>query len=33
VNSFWGGVVVGVLGVWAFHKWVRPLPGGSAQGG
>lgn len=25
--GFWGGVVVGVVGVWAFHKFVRPLPG------
>jgi hypothetical protein len=23
---FW--VVVGVAGVWAYHKWVKPLPGG-----
>ena len=21
-------VAVGVAGVWAFHKWVKPLPGG-----
>lgn len=33
MGGFWGGVVVGVLGVWAFHKFVRPLPGGSAAGG
>jgi len=26
-GSFVWGVVVGVAGVWAFHKWVRPLPG------
>lgn len=28
--GFWGGVVVGVAGVWAFHKFVRPLPGKGA---
>lgn len=25
---FW--VLVGVGGVWAFHRWVKPLPGKSA---
>ena len=25
---FW--IVVGVAGVWTFHKFVRPLPGGKA---
>lgn len=25
--SFFWGVVVGVAGVWAFHKWVKPIPG------
>lgn len=28
--GFWGGVVIGVAGVWAFHKFVRPLPGKGA---
>jgi hypothetical protein len=28
--GFWGGVVVGVAGVWAFHKFVRPIPGKGA---
>lgn len=28
--GFWGGVVIGVVGVWGFHKFVRPLPGGKA---
>jgi hypothetical protein len=27
MGGFWGGVVVGVAGVWAFHRFVRPLPG------
>lgn len=26
--GFWSGVVVGVAGVWAYHKFVNPLPGG-----
>lgn len=30
--GFWGGVVVGVIGVWGFHKFVRPLPGGGKAG-
>lgn len=25
--GFWGGVVVGVVGVWAFHKFVKAVPG------
>lgn len=25
--GFWGGVAVGVIGVFVFHKFVRPLPG------
>jgi hypothetical protein len=25
--GFWWGVAAGVAGTWAFHKWVRPLPG------
>jgi hypothetical protein len=28
--NFWWGVAFGVAGTWAFHKWVKPLPGGSA---
>jgi hypothetical protein len=27
-SGFVWGVVVGVAGVWAWHKFVRPLPGG-----
>lgn len=26
-RSFVWGVVVGVAGVWAFHKFVKPIPG------
>lgn len=29
-SGFIWGVVVGVAGVWAFHKWVRPIPGKTA---
>lgn len=25
-KSFAWGVVVGVAGVWAFHRWVKPMP-------
>lgn len=25
-RSFLWGAIVGVGGVWAFHKWVRPMP-------
>lgn len=25
-KPFWYGVVVGVLGVWAYHAFLRPLP-------
>lgn len=28
--SFFWGVVVGVAGTWAFHKFVRPMAGKSA---
>lgn len=28
-GSFVWGVVIGVAGVWAFHKFVRPIPGKS----
>lgn len=24
-GRFWFGVGVGVTGVWAWHRWVRPL--------
>jgi hypothetical protein len=27
------GFVLGVLGVYAYHHFVRPLPGGGATGG
>lgn len=30
-RSFVWGVLVGVGGVWAFHKFVKPLPGGKSQ--
>lgn len=26
-TNFWLGVGVGVAGVWAYHHWMRPLPG------
>ena len=26
-RSFWFGVLIGVGGVWAFHKFVKPIPG------
>jgi hypothetical protein len=32
MGGFWGGVVVGVLGTWAFHRFVKPMPGKSAAG-
>lgn len=25
-GRFWFGVIVGVGGVYAFHRWVRPMP-------
>lgn len=25
-RSFWWGVAAGVLGVWAFHAFVKPMP-------
>lgn len=28
--GFWGGVVVGVAGLWAFHKFIKPVPGKGA---
>jgi hypothetical protein len=27
-GKFVWGVVIGVAGVWAWHKWINPLPGG-----
>lgn len=27
MGGFWGGVAVGALGLWAFHKFVKPVPG------
>lgn len=27
MSGFWGGVVVGVLGTWAFHRFVKAVPG------
>lgn len=30
-RSFVWGVLVGVGGVWAFHKFVKPLPGGKSS--
>lgn len=30
-SGFWTGVLVGVGGVWAYHKFVKPLPGGKAS--
>jgi len=26
MGNFWWGVIIGVGGTWAFHKWVKPLP-------
>lgn len=26
--KFWHGVIVGVGGVWLYHHFVKPLPGG-----
>lgn len=25
-KTFWVGVVVGVVGVWAYHAFLKPLP-------
>lgn len=25
--GFWTGVIVGVAGTWAYHRFVNPLPG------
>lgn len=29
--GFVWGLVAGIGGTWAFHKWVRPLPGGKGS--
>lgn len=29
MGNFWWGVLLGVGGTWAYHKWVKPLPGGN----
>lgn len=29
-RKFVWGVIVGVAGVWAYHAFIRPLPGKSA---
>jgi hypothetical protein len=29
-HPFFWGVVVGVGGTWAFHRFIKPLPGKSA---
>jgi hypothetical protein len=25
-GTFWWGVVIGVGGTWAFHRFVKPMP-------
>lgn len=25
--GFWTGVIVGFAGAWAYHKFVKPMPG------
>lgn len=25
-GRFWAGVIVGVGGVYVFHRWVKPMP-------
>lgn len=30
MSPFAKGLVVGVLGVWAFHKFVKPIPGNAS---
>lgn len=27
-SRFWAGLIVGVVGVWAYHHFMSPLPGG-----
>lgn len=29
-KDFWVGVFVGVVGVWAYHAFLKPLPGKTA---
>lgn len=29
-SKFWWGVLIGVGGTWAFHAFIRPMPGKSA---
>lgn len=29
MGGFWGGVLLGVVGTWAFHRFVKPMPGKS----
>lgn len=31
--NFWTGVIVGVVGVYAFHRFVAPMPGGKQTAG
>ncbi len=31
-HPFFGGFVTGLVVVWAYHHFVRPLPGGGATG-
>lgn len=26
-KEFWIGAILGVAGVWAYHRFVKPLPG------
>jgi hypothetical protein len=32
MSPFAKGFVVGIVVVWGYHKFVRPLPGGAATG-
>ncbi len=32
-RSFWFGVGVGVLGVYAVHRWAKPMPTKANGGG
>ncbi len=29
--GFWSGVIAGVAGVWAYHHFVKPLPGAATS--
>lgn len=31
-SGFLTGVITGMVGVWVYHHFVRPLPGGGATG-